>query len=308
MIVAPHHLAAEAGLSVLKEGGNAIEAMVAAASTIAVVYPHMNGIGGDGFWLIGRAGTPPIGIQACGRAALGASRDWYRGQGAATIPSRGPLAALTMAGTVDGWAMALEMSRTRFGGRLSVPRLLQDAIHYAREGAPVTRTLHTNAAKKLAELRDVPGFAELHLDGGNPRPVGSRLHQPKLAATLERLAEAGFADFYHGDLARSMAADLKQVGSPLRLVDFERRSAVEVVPLSVEVTGHKLFNLPPPTQGLASLLILALYARNPAAVADGPDHLHRLVEASKAAFRIRNRYVTDPAYMERSATAFSRRA
>lgn len=304
MVVAPHHLASEAGVAILREGGNAIEAMIAAASALAVAYPHMNGLGGDGFWLIGRPGSPPIGIRACGRAALGVDRNWFRERGVQVIPGRGPLAAITVAGTVSGWAKAQDISRSRFGGRLSVSELLQEAIRYAREGVPVPRTLHNNATAKLQELRDVPGFAETYLFDGEPPPVGSRLRQPRLADTLDQLARAGLGDFYDGDLARSMAGDLERLGSPLRLEDFQRHQAVEVEPLSITAAGHKIFNLPPPTQGLASLLILALYARNPAAVADGPDHLHRLVEATKAAFRVRNAHVTDPEYMARRAEEF----
>lgn len=304
MVTAPHHLAAQAGLSVLSEGGNAIEAMIAAAATIAVVYPHMNGLGGDGFWLIGRPGATPIGIQACGRSALGADRNWYRERGCATIPGRGPLSALTVAGTVDGWQRAQNISRQQYGGRLPMSRLLQDAIRYAWEGVPVPQTIHHSANVKRAELENVPGFAEVYLPEGKPLAAGTKFRQPRVADTLARLSQTGLSDFYRGDLARSMAADLEKLGSPLRLADFERYRATTVTPLSLEVAGHTLFNLPPPTQGLASLLILALYARRLANEADGVDHLHRLVECTKAAFRIRNRYVTDPDYMERAATDF----
>ncbi len=304
MVVAPHRLAAEAGLSVLREGGNAIEAMIAAASTIAVVYPHMNGLGGDGFWLIGKAGSPPIGIRGCGRAARGADREWFTKQGLASIPSRGPLSAVTMAGAVSSWDRADYISRARFGGRLPASRLLQDAIRYAWEGVAVTESLHANAAAKLDQLRDVPGFADLYLADGAPVPVGHRLRQPKLADTLTRLSQTDFSDFYRGELARSMAADLEKAGSPLRLEDFQRHEAAEVTPLAVDVAGHTVYNLPPPTQGLASLLILALYARNPAREGDSADHLHRLVEATKAAFRIRNDHVTDPDYMTADPATF----
>ncbi|CAN0592175.1 unnamed protein product, partial [Laminaria digitata] len=106
MVVAPHHLAAESGLAVLREGGNALEAMIAAAASIAVVYPHMNSIGGDGFWVISPANGDPIAIDACGAAGTGATIDRYRGDGLDAVPSRGPMAALTVAGTVSGWGLA----------------------------------------------------------------------------------------------------------------------------------------------------------------------------------------------------------
>ena len=304
MVTAPHHLAAQAGLSVLSDGGNAIEAMIASAAAIAVVYPHMNGLGGDSFWLIGKPGSAPIGIQACGRSAMAADRNWYRERGCTAIPGRGPLAALTVAGTVDGWEKAQNLSRRQHGGRLPMSRLLQDAIRYAWEGVPVPQTLHENIKKKRPELQDVPGFADVYLPNGAPLAVGSKLRQPRVADTLARLSQAGLSDFYRGVLARSMAADLQKAGSPLRLPDLERHQATLVTPLSLDVTGHKVFNMPPPTQGLASLLILGLYARRIANEADGIDYLHRLVECTKAAFRVRNRHVTDPDYMERAAVDF----
>lgn len=304
MVTAPHHLAAQAGLSVLSDGGNAIEAMIASAAAIAVVYPHMNGLGGDSFWLIGKPGSAPIGIQACGRSAMAADRNWCRQRGCTAIPGRGPLAALTVAGTVDGWDKAQNLSRRQHGGRLPMSRLLQDAIRYAWEGVPVPQTLHENIKKKRPELQDVPGFADVYLPNGAPLAVGSKLRQPRVADTLARLSQAGLSDFYRGDLARSMAADLERAGSPIRLADLERHQATLVAPLSLDVAGHKVFNMPPPTQGLASLLILGLYARRIANVADGVDYLHRLVECTKAAFRVRNRHVTDPDYMERTAADF----
>src|SRR5688572_19795551 len=135
--VAPHHLAAQSGLAVLRDGGDAIEAMVAAAATIAVVYPHMNSIGGDGFWLIQEPGKTPVGIDASGVAAALATPEFYKRRGYAAIPARGPHAALTVAGTVSGWAKALELSR-EWGGRLPLSRLLADAILYAGSGAPLT--------------------------------------------------------------------------------------------------------------------------------------------------------------------------
>src|SRR5712664_4994269 len=130
MAVAPHSLAAQSALAVLREGGNAIEAMIAAASTIAIAYPHMNGIGGDCFWTIAPPGAPAIGIEASGTAARGVSIDWYAKRGFKRIPGRGPLAANTVAGTVSGWDVAAELARAQ-GGTLPPHRLLEDAIWYA---------------------------------------------------------------------------------------------------------------------------------------------------------------------------------
>lgn len=160
MAVAPHALAAQSALAILRDGGNAVEAMIGAAATIAVVYPHMNSIGGDGFWLIARPGAAPVGIEACGAAALAATIDEYRSRGLAAIPTRGPLAANTVAGTVSGWQLAHRWSTDMLGGKVPVKRLLEDAIHYARHGVPVTRSQSQCVASRLDELRPVAGFAE----------------------------------------------------------------------------------------------------------------------------------------------------
>lgn len=298
MVTAPHHLAAQAGRRVLEEGGNAIEAMIAAAATIAVVYPHMNALGGDNFWLIAKPGQAPRAIDACGGAAGLADIDYYKGQGFASIPSRGPLAALTAAGAVSGWQAALKLSQTAFGGRLPLSRLLEDAIHHGRSGVAVSETLASNLAGKFKELKDVPGFADTYLNKGKRRRAGERLALPRLSATLEQLARLGLDDFYRGELARSMAKDLEAAGSPLRLADLERHQALVLDPLEVAVHGHRIFNLPPPTQGLASLMLLAAFGRLKTPDADGFAFIHNLVESTKAAFRVRDAKVTDPAFMD----------
>lgn len=304
MVTAPHDLAARAGLRILEEGGSAVEAMVAMAAAIAVVYPHMNGLGGDNFWIVARPGAAPVGIDACGAAAGLASADYYRAAGQDAIPARGPLAALTVAGAVSGWQAALALDAAANARPLPLARLFEDAIGHARDGVPVSRTLARNAAAKRAELEPVPGFSSVYAPGGRLVEVGDRLTQPRVAATLEHLARAGLDDFYRGDLARSLAGDLERAGAPLRLGDLERHRALTLPPLSVAVGPHRVFNMPPPTQGLASLMILALYARLGVAEAEGFDHLHGLVEATKQAFIIRDRHVGDPAYMTRSATDF----
>jgi oxamate amidohydrolase len=297
MVVAPHHLAAEAGLSVLREGGNAIEAMIAAASTICVVYPHMNGLGGDNFWLISRRGRPPVGIDACGAAAGLASAEFYAGHGhTASIPTRGPLAALTVAGAVSGWQAARNAARMQ-GGQLPLSRLFADATHHARHGFPVTATQANNTAAKRAELEPVAGFAGKFMPAGGPPAIGSLFRNTELAATLEHLATVGLDDFYRGDLARSLAAELERAGSPLRLADFERHLPLDVKPLSVELANAVCYGMPPPTQGLASMMILGLFERIGPDTAEGFAHVHALIEATKRAFVIRDAEVTDPTYM-----------
>ena len=303
MAVAPHALASQSALAILREGGNAVEAMIAAAATIAVAYPHMNSIGGDGFWLISAPGGDPVGIEACGAAASEASIDAYRALGLQSIPFRGPLAANTVAGTVSGWALAHRWSTDTLDGRLPVARLLEDAIAYARGGIPVTRSQSECVALKRRELEPVAGFAETFLVGdkipGVPA-IGERFVQPRLAATLERLAHAGLDDFYQGDLARSIAADLRALESPLSLADLEQHRARLRTPLALAHSLGTIYNMPPPTQGLVSLLILGVLDRVLRDDMDplGPEYVHACVEATKLAFAVRDKHITDPDHME----------
>ncbi len=291
MQVAPHHLAAQAGRDVLRDGGNAVEAMVAAAATIAVVYPHMNAIGGDGFWLIHEPGQAPVAIDACGPAAALARRDFYAGLDA--IPARGASAALTVAGTVDGWQRALEVA-SAWGPALPLPRLLQDAIRHAQDGIVVTSSQSALTRAKLAGLKDAPGFAQTYLvDGEAPAP-GHVLRQPALGSTLGQLAERGLDDFYRGELAQRIGAELERLGSPLRSSDLAAYRARLVEPLAVRLRDSTVYNLPPPTQGLSALMILGLFERLGVTEGEGFAHVHGLVEATKRAFRVRDRVVTDP--------------
>jgi gamma-glutamyltranspeptidase/glutathione hydrolase len=299
MAVAPHSLAAQSALAVLRDGGNAIEAMVAGAATIAVVYPHMNSIGGDAFWLIHTPGETPRAIDACGAAGAHATCEFYRGQGLDAIPFRGGVAANTVAGTLAGWSLALEYSRDGLGGRLPLSRLLADAIHYARHGIPVTRSQHTTTASKLDGLRAQPGFAETFLVSDAVPGIGTTFVQPRLAAAFQQLATAGLDDFYRGDLARSIVRDLGAAGSPLTADDLRAHRAGWRTPLALAHSRGSVYNLPPPTQGVVSLAILGILDALDIGASEpgGADYVHLCVEAVKQAFAVRDRHVTDPAYM-----------
>jgi oxamate amidohydrolase len=293
IVAAPHYAAAEAGRAVLAEGGNALEAMVAMAAMIAVVYPHMNHVGGDGFWLIHEPGGPVRALMAAGRAGAKATPELYREHGYQLIPVRGPLAALTVPGAVSGWTLACEMARS-LGGRLPLDVLLDCAIREAREGYTPSRSQIQLTTDKLAELKDIPGFAATFLADGTPPQNAAMLKQREFAATLEHLAHAGFDDFYRGDVGREIAADLEKIGSPVTRRDLEGQRAMVVEPLQVNLTSGVLYNTPPPTQGLASLIIPALFERLRVTDAETFDHVHGLVEATKLAFTIRARTITDP--------------
>ena len=298
---APHSAAAEAGRQVLAEGGNALEAMVAMGASIAAVYPHMAQVGGDAFWLIREPKGRVLAIMAAGRAGAKATLDFYRGQDA--IPPRGPIAALTAPGTIGGWIAALEAAK-HYRGRLPLDVLLADAIGHARNGYVISKSQARLTAEKLSELKSAPGFADVFLVDGKAPERDAKLRQPTFADTLEQLTHAGLDDFYRGDVGRELAADLERIGSPVTRDDLRNCRASVAEPLSVTTAAGTLYNTPPPTQGFASLMILALFERLRVAEAEGFDHIHGLIEATKRAFRLRDRFLGDPAQMSEPADRF----
>jgi gamma-glutamyltranspeptidase/glutathione hydrolase len=211
--------------------------------------------------------------------------------GLEAVPTRGPLAANTVAGTVSGWAAALEEP----GCTLPLERLLRDAIGHAERGVAVTAGGAAIAAAKGAELRDQPGsYGAVFEPEGRPLEQGDMLLQPLLAATLRKLAADGLQDFYHGELAAQIAEDLQALGSPLAAADLAAHRSSRPKPLTVPIAGAQLYNSAPPTQGFASLVILALFGRLAADAPDSFAHVHGLVEATKQAFLLRDIHVGDP--------------
>lgn len=280
MVTSPHHLASQAGLDVLKDGGNAIEACVAVAATLAVVYPHMTGIGGDGFWLVNEPDGSVYSVNACGSAGEAVSAELYKAKGLVSIPWRGPLAAITPAGTISGWESALKQS----GASLPLSRLLRDAIHYAERGVAITKGGAEIARNKDDELRKVFGYSDVFRPSAHPLAEGDVLRQPALAETFHRLAKAGLRDFYRGEVAKDIVTDLKLAGSPLTTADLHDHQAQTLEPLNVKIREAQLYNTAPPTQGFTSLLILSLFDRLRIEKSDSFDHVHGLVEATKQAF------------------------
>ncbi len=304
MVTSPHHLASQAGLDMLRQGGNAAEALVATLATLAVVYPHMTGLGGDGFWLLAPpGGGDPVAIDGAGRAGRRVSAGFYRERGLDAIPSRGPLSANTVPGAVASWISALAVA-ARWSGpdpRLPLEALLEPAIHYASAGVPVPRGLAEDCARLAGTLGCEPGF----LDMFGPTAAGAPVRRPGLAATLRALAEEGLDGFYRGRLAHRIAADLVTVGAPVEYADLAFGHAAEVAALALRIGDLRLFNVPPPTQGLVSLLILGVADRRPAGdEAGGFAHVHGLVEATKRAFRVRDRVIGDPGAMTESPASF----
>ncbi|MFT6924924.1 MAG: gamma-glutamyltranspeptidase [Psychromonas sp.] len=290
---ASHYKAAQAGQAILDAGGTASEAMVAAAAMISVQYPHMNSIGGDSFWLISQPGKTPIAIDACGAASQSIEVEAYRAKGA-TLPESGGESAITMAGTISGWQKALEIN----AGQFSLRELLQPAIDAAEQGIDVTQSLVDASEKTFERLHALDAFADLYLNQSQTLNVGENLVNPALAATLRRLGDAGLDDFYRGEIAEKIAKDLAQAGSPITLADFHAHQAKVMDPLTVDISKGQLYNFGAPTQGLASLLILAIYDQLVSKAGNELEHMHLLVEATKQAFIIRDRLITDEAYLK----------
>jgi gamma-glutamyltranspeptidase/glutathione hydrolase len=298
LVATPHVLASDAGLAVLRAGGNALDAAVAAAATIAVVYPHMNGIGGDNFWLVYDARSGALrGLNAAGRSAAAIDPDAYRARFGATMPVRGGPAALTVPGVVSGWWEAHRLSRDSLGSPIAWPALLAAATTHARDGFPVSSGQRrvTGAAAPLFAA-DAPDEVRrsfwplFHPD----RLATGRFTQPDLARTLAEVAEGGAEAFYRGSLARRIAAGAAGVGSPLTADDLAAHRAEWVTPLRVSYRGGEAASLPPPTQGFAALAILALLDGFDVASLDEADHVHVVVEATRLAFEDRDRYLADP--------------
>jgi gamma-glutamyltranspeptidase/glutathione hydrolase len=298
MVTAPHAAAAAAGARILAAGGDAIEAALATAAALSVVYPHMTGLGGDSFWLIAEPGREPVTIDGSGRAGAGVSPSLYRSHDLQAVPWRGPLAANTVAGAVSAWGAAWNVSRS-WEGRLTLARIFEDAVALARDGSVVTAGHAHALATYRAELEHVPGFRAVHFVADAPPQAGDILRQPGLARTLERLAAAGCDDFYRGALGRQIAAELAAVGVPLLGADLETHQARRGTPLEVTLPMAAVYNCRPPSQGLASLMILGMFARLDAPVADSFEHIHGLVESTKLAFAVRDREVGHRDHLER---------
>lgn len=303
MAVAPHALASQSALAVLRDGGNAIEAMIAAAATISIAYPHMNGIGGDAFWLIAPRDGAPIAIDAAGPAAANASIQTYKNDGHNAIPMRGPLAMNTVAGAIGSWDAALKIS-AEHGGKMPLARLLRDAIQYADNGIAVTASQVSSTTKKFSEVAHQPGFAERFLVDGEIPKTGALFRQPKLARFMERLVSEGLDSFYRGALAKEIAADFKTVGALLSIDDLNNFRARVCAPLQIELDEGTVYNMVPPTQGVISLAILGILERTGIrnVEPDSADHIHLCVEATKQAFtELRDKHLTDSSYMKVAA-------
>ena len=293
MVVSPHPAATLAGARALQDGGNAVDAAVATNAVLAVVHPHMCGLGGDAFFLIRSAREQQVlALNASGRAPAAAMRAAVRAQGHTTMPTRGPL-SITVPGAVDGWAEAL-----RRCGSMGLKDLLGPAIRCAREGFPMTPEIPVFIEQNRDLLLKSPPAARTFLERGTPR-AGHRLVNADLARSLERIAEGGAEALYRGDLGRDLVRGLAPQEALLTEEDLRAHRSNWVEPIHVRYRGHDVYQCPPNSQGIALLMMLNLlggfdFART---WADEVTRLHLMIEAKKLAFADRDRYVTDPAFV-----------
>lgn len=297
MVATPHYLASQAGVQMLQHGGSAVDAAIAANAVLCVAYPHMAGLGGDGFWLIADGtGDQVHAINASGPAAQQATLVRYRsGTTVDDIAARGPQAALTVPGAVDGWRLAHE----RFG-RLPWADLFAPAIGYASDGVPVSRSLADWTVHDVPILTQYPETAAVFMPGGRVPADGDRLVQAALARSLQHLAGRGArGGFYEGELAERICKGIGAAGSPLKTDDFADYHAEWVAPISTTYRGNTVYELPPNTQGFTPLQILNMIeGYDVARWGDGTvDYYHHLAEAVKIAFADREEWLTDPRFV-----------
>ncbi len=315
-VSAGHPLAARAGMAVLERGGSAVDAALAMAGVLAVVRPHMNGVGGDAFALFYEAESGRVtGLNASGPAGALATPSFFTEAGEASVPERGPM-AVSVPGAVGGWIAAHE----RYG-TLPLPELLAPAIDYARNGFPVSQRLARDISAGASVLNE-PAVA-LYTPEGKPPAMGSLLKNPALAETLERIAAQGAAGFYRGDVADRLDAFVSEQGGYLRVADLAAYEPEWVEPLSLDYLGHTFHVIPPNSQGLAHLQLMQMSKSYDYNILghNTSAYLHTLVELKKLAFADRDRWVADlrhadvpveallePAYLEGRAGLVGERA
>lgn len=294
MIATSQSLASAAGLNVLQSGGNAIDAAVTAAGVLAVIEPSMNGIGGDLLALVYDAKTQTIhGLDSTGRSARAATPAEFKRRGLTEMPLRGPL-VVDVPGVVEGWHQLL----SRFG-RISLADALAPAIHYAHDGFPVAELMANEWLVNEAALAADPATAATFLPEGKPPRHGGIFANPRLGRSMELIARDGREAFYHGAIARAIAADMHVRDGLLNERDFAEHQSEWVDPISTSYRGHELFEMPPSTQGFVALEMLNImegfdihaFGHNSA------DCLHVVSEAKRIAFADRSAFLADRDHM-----------
>lgn len=288
-------LATQVALDVMRKGGNAIDAAIAANAMLGLVEPTGCGIGGDLFAIVWDAESQQLyGLNASGRSPASLSIEYFAEQGMDSIPKFGPL-PVSVPGAVDGWFMLHE----RFG-RVPMTEILTPAIQYAREGFPVSELIAYYFEANKQRIGHYPGFADVYMPNGDVPKKGEIFKNPNLAATYEKIATGGRDAFYKGDIARSIAAYMQEQGGFLDYEDLATHTSNWVEPVSTNYRGYDLWELPPNGQGIAALQILnVLEQYDIASMGFGSaDYIHTFVEAKKLAFEDRAKYYADPDFSE----------
>jgi gamma-glutamyltranspeptidase/glutathione hydrolase len=299
MAATSHPLATMTAIRVLQDGGNAMDAAVAACAVQCVVEPQSTGIGGDCFVLFAPGGGPRgdaevIAFNGSGRAPAAATAEWYLERGIAEIERNTPH-AVTVPGAVDAWARLLEDHGTR-----SLGEVLQPAIAFARDGYPIHERVAFDWRQEADLLARDPTAKRIFLPDGRPPAAGSVHRQPELAETLGRIAGEGRDGFYKGPVAEDIVAYLKSLGGLHSLDDFAAAGGEYVTPIKTEYRGHTVFECPPNGQGVIALQILNVLSGYDLA-AMGPlsaERLHLEIEAARLAYQDRNVFVGDPRQAE----------
>jgi gamma-glutamyltranspeptidase / glutathione hydrolase len=293
-VVSDHPLASAAGYEVLRRGGNAVDAAITMAGVLAVVRPHMNGVGGDAFGLFYEPDSRRVtALNGSGRAGAVATPEFFASQGITSMPQSGA-AAVTVPGAVAAWAAALE----RYG-TVTLAEALAPAIRLAEEGWVVSSTLERDIASSVLRLND--GGQAIFAPGGSLPPVGAVLRNRPLAATLRSIAAGGADAFYRGDIGETIARFVESEGGHLRVADFRAHTVEWLDPISMELAGgRRVHAMPPNSQGMVQLQQLAMMERWDVAALghNTTDYLHALIETKRLAFADRDRWVADPKVSE----------
>jgi gamma-glutamyltranspeptidase/glutathione hydrolase len=291
MVATSQPLAAQAGLRILQQGGNAIDAAVATAAALAVVEPMMTGVGGDMFAIVHTAKGELAGINGSGFSPAAANIEFFRQRKLGQIPSRGPF-SVSIPGAVDGWAALLEKY-----GTMSFAEVLAPAIDYADNGFPVSEIISSDWNSPLNEdLLADKEFARAYTLNGKPPAHGDVFVNKGLAGTLRQIASGGRDGFYTGDVARRIVERLNQLGWPVTMDDLAFQHSDWVEPISTTYKDYRLYELPPNGQGMAALEMLNILEGEDlrALGHNSAAYLHLLVEAKRLAFADLDAWLADP--------------
>lgn len=294
MAATSHPLATFTAVDILKRGGNAMDAAIAACAVQAVVEPQSTGIGGDCFALYAPGGSDAIvAYNGSGRAAAAATPQWYRSQGITAIERHSPH-AVTIPGAVDAWDRLIDDH-----GTMPLAELLQPAIAYARNGYAIAPRVMLDWQDEAELLALDPAMAATFLPGGEVPRVGDIHRQPLLAATLEKIALGGRDAFYEGEVAEDMVQRLRSQGGLHTLADFAGAAGDYVTPIRRGFRGHEVVECPPNGQGVIALMLLGILEGFPPAQYPpvSVERFHREIEAARLAYGLRDRALADPAHL-----------